>query len=79
MSNAARSTARLPRPSLAATVLRVAAVALVAAVLIWSLLFADVLSKSIDARTVLAQPAGQLSSPDSGPSQAPAPVTTRTS
>jgi hypothetical protein len=79
MSNATRSSARAPRPSLSATVVRIAVVALVAAVLLWTLLFADALRKRAAAGTVLAQPAGQLSGADGGQSQAPAPVTTRTS
>ena len=80
MSNPApRPAARAPRPSLSGTVLRMAAIALVAAVLIWSVMFVAVLRKRSDIGIVLAQPAGQLSSPNSNPSQAPAPVTTRTS
>ena len=82
MSNPAVPTARrgAPRPSLSATVLRVAAVAAVAAVLIWSVLFVGLLRKRSDAAAALNQSAGQLASPDSGqPEQAPAPVTTRTS
>jgi hypothetical protein len=66
-----------PRPSLSGTVLRLAAIALVAAVLVWSVLLVDVLSKHSGAGAALAQPAGQVSSPDG--SQAPAPVTTRSS
>ncbi|HET8756177.1 MAG TPA: hypothetical protein VFM58_09210 [Solirubrobacteraceae bacterium] len=62
------------------TVLRLAAVALVAAVLIWSVLFVGVLRKRSDAGTGAGQPTGQISSPDGGQSaQAPAPVITRTS
>ena len=83
MSNAAaptRAAAGAPRPSLSATVLRLAAVAAIAAVLVWSVLFVGVLRKRSDAVATLAQPAGQVASPDSGqPAQAPAPVTTRTS
>jgi hypothetical protein len=76
----ARRAARAPRASLSATVLRLATVALVAAVLVWSVLFVDLLRKRSDAGAALAQPSGQLSSPDGGQSaQAPAPVTTRTS
>jgi hypothetical protein len=49
-------------------------------VLIWSMLFADLLRKTSAAGTAGAQSAGQVSSPDGGRSaQAPAPVTTRTS
>jgi hypothetical protein len=82
MSNPAAPTARrgAPRPSVSATVLQVAAVAAIAAVLIWSVLFADLLRKHGNPGTALNQPAGQLASPDSGqPAQPPAPVTTRTS
>jgi hypothetical protein len=70
----------VPRPSLSATVLRLAAVATIAAVLVWSVLVIDLLRKRADTGTALAQPSGQLSSPDGGrPAQAPGPVTTRTS
>ena len=63
-----------------ATVVQVAALAAVAAVLIWSVLFVDLLRERSRASTALSQPAGQVASPDSGqPAQAPAPVTTRTS
>jgi hypothetical protein len=82
MSNPAAPTARrgAPRPSVSATVLQVAAVAAVAAVLIWSVLFVDLLRQRSDAAAANSQPAGQIASPDSGrPAKAPAPVTTRTS
>ena len=76
----ARRAVPAPRPSLSATVLRLAAVALVAAVLIWSVLFANLLRKTSAAKIAAAQSVGQVSSPDGGRSaQAPAPVTTRTS
>lgn len=76
---AARRT-RAPRPSLSATVLRLAAVATIAAVLVWSVLFVDLLRKRADTGTALAQPSSQPSNPNAGqPAQAPAPVTTRTS
>jgi hypothetical protein len=79
-SPAARRAAGVPRPSLSGTVLRLTAIALVAAVLVWSVLFVDVLRKHSGAGAALAQPAGQISSPDGGQSaQAPAPVTTRSS
>ena len=69
-----------PRASLSSTVLQVAAVAAIAAVLIWSVLFVDLLRKRSDAATALSPPAGQLASPESGqPAPTPAPVTTRTS
>jgi hypothetical protein len=68
------------RPSLSATMLKIAAVAAVAAVLIWSVLFADLLRKHSHATAALSQPAGQVASPAGGqPAPAPAPVTTRTS
>jgi hypothetical protein len=61
-------------------VIRLAAIALVSAVLIWSVLFVDLLRKHSGAGAALAQPTGQFPVPDSsGPAQAPAPVTTRTS
>jgi hypothetical protein len=76
----AHRAAGAPRPSLSGTVLRLAAIALVAAVLIWSALFADVLRKHSGAGAALSQPAGQISSPDGGQAaQAPTPVTTRSS
>ena len=60
--------------------LRLAAVALVAAVLVWSVLFVDLLRKRGEPAAALTQPTDQPSSPDGGRSaQAPAPVTTRTS
>ena len=71
---------RAPRPSLSSTVVRLAAVALLSAVLLWSVMFLDVLSKRTAAGTALTQPSGQLPSSAGGQSaQAPAPVTTRTS
>ena len=64
------------RPPLRITVLRLAAIAAVAAVLIWSLLYLDVVRSHTG--TALAQPRSQQGSPlDSRP--APAPVTTRPS
>ena len=76
----ARRAAPTTRPSLSATVLRLAAVATIAAVLVWSVLFVDLLRKRSDAGAALTQPTGQLSGPDGGQSaRAPAPVTTRTS
>ena len=72
--------ARAPRPSLSSTVVRLAAVALLAAVLLWSVMFLDVLSKRTNAGGTAAQPSGQLPSTGGGQSaQAPAPVTTRSS
>ena len=76
----ARRSVRVPRPSLSATVLRMTAVALVAAVLIWSVLFVDLLRKRGEPAAVLTQPTDQPSSPDGGrPARTPAPVTTRAS
>ena len=76
----ARARAGGRRPSLRTTVLHLAVLAAVAAVLVWSVLFIDLLRKRSDAGAALTQPAGQLASPDGGqPAQAPAPVTTRTS
>ena len=74
----ARRGAANPRPSLFATVLRLAAVATIAAVLIWSVLFVDLLHQRGDTASALSQPGGQLSAPDGGRST-PAPLTTRTS
>ena len=76
----ARRSVRVPRPSLSATVLRMTAVALVAALLVWSVLFVDLLRKRGEPTAAPAQPSGQVSGPERGQSgQAPAPVTTRTS
>jgi hypothetical protein len=80
VSPSAGRPARAPRPSLSATVLRLTAVALVAAVLVWSVLFVDGLRKRSDAGATSGQTTGQLSSPDGGQSaQSPGPVVTRTS
>ena len=84
MSSPAAPTARravpAPRPSLSGTVLRLAAIALVAAVLVWAVLFVDVLRKHPGDGAALPQHAGQASSPDGDQSaETPAPVTTRTS
>ena len=69
-----------PRPSLSATVLRVAAVATTAAVLVWAVLFVDVLLGRGDTGTALARPSGEPAGDDGAwPEQAPAPVTTRSS
>ena len=71
---------RAPRPSLSSTVARLAAVALLAAVLLWSVMFVNVLNRRTSTGTAVAPPTGQLPSSQSGQSaQAPAPVTTRTS
>ena len=75
-----RRSVRAPRPSLSATVLRMTAVALVAALLVWSVLFVDLLRNRGETAAAQSQPTGGLSSPDDGASaEAPAPVTTRTS
>jgi hypothetical protein len=64
------------RPPLRVTLLRLAATAAVAAVLIWSLMYLAVVRSH--AGTALAQPSSEQASPvDSRP--APTPVTTRTS
>jgi hypothetical protein len=64
------------RPPLRVTVLRLAAIAAVAAVLIWSLLYLDVVRSHTG--TALAQPSREQASPLDSRST-PAPVTTRTS
>ena len=75
----ARRSVRVPRPSLSATVLRMTAVALVAALLVWSVLFVDLLRKRGETAAP-SQPTGRLSGTDDDASaEAPAPVTTRTS
>ena len=72
--------ARAPRPSLSSTVIRLAAVALLAAVVLWSVMFLDVLTKRTNPGAAAAQPTGQLPSTSGGQStQAPAPMTTRSS
>jgi hypothetical protein len=52
------------------------AIALIAALLIWSLLYLDALTKAATAGPAVISPSVQGSIPDA---QAPAPVTTRTS
>ena len=60
--------------------LRLATIALVAAGLVWSALFVDLLRKRGEPAAALTQPNDRPSSRDGGQSvQAPAPVTTRTS
>jgi len=74
------SSARAPRPSLSAAVLRLTAAALVAAVLVWSVLFVDLLRKRGEPGAVLTQRTDQSSGPDDGrAAEAPEPVTTRSS
>ena len=74
------SSALVPRPPLSAAVLRLTATALVAAVLIWSVLFVDLLRKRGEAGAVLTQRTDQSSGPDDGRAPAaPEPVTTRSS
>jgi hypothetical protein len=68
---------RAPRPTVRGTVVRLAAVALLCAVLIWSVMFADLLRKRADTAFALNPPAA-TATPGAAPS-APAPVTTRTS
>ena len=75
-------TVRAPRPSLSSTVARLAAVALLAAVLLWSVMFVNVLNRHANAGTAVAPPTGQPPGSQGGQSAqapAPAPVTTRTS
>lgn len=81
-------TAETPRartvhagPSLSGTVLNVAVVAAVAAALVWSALFVDLLRTRSDvAATAPTAPTGQVAGPTPGQTaQTPAPVTTRTS
>ena len=76
MAPTPRRSARAPRPSLSATVLRLTAAALVAAVLVWTVLFADLLLKRGEPGAAVSR-ATDSSSGQSA--QAPAPVTTRTS
>ncbi len=72
-----RQSAGVRRPSLSAAVVRLTAVALVATVLIWSAMFVDLLGKRGERTGALTQRTGQNSGSDG--SQAPAPVTTRSS
>ena len=75
-----RLSAGVRRPSLSAMVLRLTAVALVAAVLVWSVLYLDLVRKRGERSAALTQHSGQLSSSDSGQAtEAPAPVTTHSS
>jgi hypothetical protein len=79
MTNHAAPSARgAARPSLAGTVFRLTAVAAIAAVLIWSVLFADLLRKRADTSVAPAPLSGQATGPGTA-APAPAPVTTRTS
>jgi len=69
-----------PRPSVHGTVRNIAAVAAMAAALVWSALFVDLLGKRSDAVATPAAPTGQATNSSVGqPAQVPAPVTTRTS
>ncbi len=73
---APRPVRRAARPSLSAAVFRLTAAALVAAVLVWSVLFADTLLEHREggtARSLNGEPSSDRSA------RAPAPVTTRTS
>jgi hypothetical protein len=77
-ATARRVTAR--RPSVSVTVLRVAAIATTAAVLIWAALFVGVSLGRSDAGTALAPPSDEPAADDGAwPGQAPAPVETRSS
>ena len=82
------STAHPPRArraatqqSLRATVLSIAALAAVAAVLVWSVLWMELVRQRGDAvAAAAATPTSQVTTPDTGqPAEAPAPVTTRSS
>lgn len=85
MSSPTPQPARPPtpdrRPSLRATLMRVAAVSAVAAVLVWSALFLQLVRERGSVATTTPQIAtGQTADPNGGqPAQEPAPVTTRTS
>ncbi len=72
----ARRGVPAPRHSLSGTVLRLAAIALVAAVLVWSVLVVNVLRERSAVGATPAQPTGQQGDQAA---QAPAPVTTRSS
>ena len=77
---ASPGSARAPRRSLSATVLRLTVAALIAAVLVWSVLFVDLLRKGGGAAAALTPPTDQSSGPvDDRPAEAPEPVTTRSS
>jgi hypothetical protein len=67
--------------SLRATMLWVAALAAVAAVLVWSVLWMELVRQRGDAAAAAAAPStSQIGTPDPGqPAQTPAPVTTRSS
>jgi hypothetical protein len=67
------TSGRAARPTLSATVLRLAAVALVAAVLVWSVLVSSALSERSDAVS------GANGSTAQHAAASPQPVTTRTS
>lgn len=84
MSDPAVPAVRRPpaarRPSLSGTLLRLAAVAAIAAMLVWSVLFVDLVHKRADIVAASRQPNARLSTPNAaGHTQSPAPVTTRTS
>lgn len=81
MSEPAAQTRKRPtashRPSLRRTAVEIAALAAVAAAIVWSVLFVDLLRKHTDAA---ATPPVASTRQDPGlGAQAPAPVTTRTS
>ena len=77
---ASPGSARAPRRSLSAAVLRLSVAALIAAVLVWSVLFVDLLRKGGEAAAALTPSTDQSSGPvDDRPAEAPEPVTTRSS
>ena len=80
-AHAPRARRATPRQSLRATVFWVAALAAVAAVLVWSVLWMDLLRQRGDTTAAAAAtPTTQVTTPDPGqPAQPPAPVTTRSS
>ena len=74
------TSGRTPRPSLSSTVLRLTAAALVAAVLVWSVLFVDLLRERGEPGAMLTQRTDRPSGQDDGrAAEAPTPVTTRSS
>jgi hypothetical protein len=78
-AQAPRARRAAPQQSLRATVLWVAALAAVAAVLVWSVLWMDLVRQRGDTAAA-ATPTTQVTTPDPGqPAQTPAPVTTRSS
>lgn len=76
----ARARRAAPQQSLRATVLWVAALAAVAAVLVWSVLWMELVRQHTDAAAAAAAtPTSQIGTTDPGQPAQPAPVTTRSS